>query len=68
MIEPTETEPPEAIEAFAEAMIAIAEEAERDPNVLMALPGAPPSDASTRRLPHAVRPFLRWQEAASEGS
>ena len=67
MIEPTETEPPEAIEAFAEAMIAIAEEAERDPNVLHGAPWSAPIG----RLDEATaarRPFLRWQEAASEGS
>ena len=60
MIEPTETEAPEAIEAFADAMIAIAEEAERDPE---ALRGAPWS-APIGRLDEATaarRPVLRWQ-------
>ena len=38
MIEPTETEPPEAIEALAAAMIAIATEAERDPETLHGAP------------------------------
>jgi glycine dehydrogenase subunit 2 len=59
MIEPTETEPAEAIEAFAAAMIAIAREAERDPDLLR---GAPYS-APIRRLDEtaaARRPVLRW--------
>ena len=60
MIEPTETESREAIEAFAEALIAIAAEAATDPE---ALRGAPWS-APLGRLDEATaarRPVLRWQ-------
>ena len=61
MIEPTESEPPEAIEALAEAMIAVAEEAERDPDTLHHAPWTAPIG----RLDEATaarRPVLRWQE------
>ena len=60
MIEPTETEAPEAVEAFAAAMIAIAEEAERDPT----LPQNAPTSAPIGRLDEATaarRPVLRWR-------
>ena len=60
MIEPTETEPPEAVEALAAAMIAIAEEAERDPDTLHGAPWTAPIG----RLDEATaarRPQLRWQ-------
>jgi glycine dehydrogenase subunit 2 len=61
MIEPTESEPPEAIEALAEAMIAVVEEAERDPDTLHHAPWTAPIG----RLDEATaarRPVLRWQE------
>ncbi len=61
MIEPTETEPPEAIEALADALIAIADEAERDPGALHDAP----MNAPIGRLDEttaARRPFLRWQD------
>ena len=61
MIEPTETEPPEAIEALADALIAIADEAERDPDALHDAP----MNAPIGRLDEttaARRPFLRWQD------
>ena len=60
MIEPTETESRESLDAFAEALIAIAEEAETDP---AALHGAPWT-APIGRLDEAAaarRPVLRWQ-------
>ena len=60
MIEPTETEPPEAIEALADALIAIAEESAVDPDALHAAP----STAPIGRLDEtsaARRPVLRWQ-------
>ena len=63
MIEPTETEPPEAIEALAEALIAIAEEAASDPDTLHGAPWTAP----IRRLDEtkaARRPVLRWDEVA----
>ena len=67
MIEPTETEPPEAVEALAEAMIAIAEEAERDPDTLHGAPWTSPIG----RLDEATaarRPVLRWQGRNADGS
>jgi glycine dehydrogenase subunit 2 len=63
MIEPTETESREAIEAFAAAMRAIAAEAERDPALLHAAP----HDAPIRRLDEADaarHPVLRWTPPA----
>ncbi len=38
MIEPTETETREELDRFADAMIAIAEEAESDPDMVMSAP------------------------------
>lgn len=66
MMEPTETEPPEAIEALAEAMIAIAAEAEEDPDKLHGAPLTAPIgrlDETTA----ARRPVLRWQPEAPAG-
>src|SRR6476661_2080792 len=51
MIEPTETEPKERLDEFAEAMLAIAREAKDDPDVL-------------RDAPHS-RPVTRLDEAAA---
>ena len=65
MIEPTETEPPEAIEALAEALIAIAEEAEQDPDMLHGAPWTAPIGRLDETAA-ARRPILRWQEAAPE--
>src|SRR6266542_2767273 len=42
MIEPTETEPKETLDAFADAMLAIAREAEDDPEVVKAAPTSRP--------------------------
>ena len=67
MIEPTETEPPEAIEALAAAMIAIAAEAEHDPETLHGAPWTAPIG----RLDEATaarRPVLRWQPDATDGA
>ena len=61
MIEPTESEPPEAIEALVEALIAVAEEAETDPETLHHAPWTAPIG----RLDEATaarRPVLRWTE------
>jgi glycine dehydrogenase subunit 2 len=61
MIEPTETEAPETLDSFCEAMIAIAEEAQRDPEIAK---GAPHQTAM-RRLDEtraARSPRLRWTE------
>ena len=46
MIEPTETEPKETLDAFADAMLAIAREAAEDPQALKDAP----HDAPVRRL------------------
>ena len=59
MVEPTETESKEAIEAFAEAMLQAAREAETDPQVLHDAPVTTP----VRRLDEAraARQLrLRW--------
>ena len=67
MIEPTETESVEAVEAFAEAMIAIAEEAERDPDLLRGAPYSSP----VGRLDEATaarRPVLRWSGQGWSGA
>ena len=60
MIEPTETESREAIEGLAEAFIAIAREAETDPDALRSAP----HDSPVGRLDEAAaarRPDLRWR-------
>ena len=60
MIEPTETESKETVDAFCDAMLAIAREATEQPEVLK---GAPFS-APLRRLDEATaarKPVLRWQ-------
>ena len=62
MIEPTETESREAIEAFASAMLTIADEAERDPDVVRSAP----HDSPIGRLDEASaarHPVLRWVPA-----
>ncbi len=67
MIEPTESESRETLEAFAAALGAIAREAERDP----ALVQSAPSRAPLGRLDEARaarRPVLRWRPGGpSEG-
>jgi glycine dehydrogenase subunit 2 len=63
LIEPTETEPLETLDAFAEAMIAIAREAHDEPELVT---GAPHS-APVRRLDEATaarQPNLRWRPMA----
>jgi glycine dehydrogenase subunit 2 len=59
LIEPTETESIETLDAFAEALLAIAREAEEDPAVLHDAPHTAP----VRRLDEATaarQPNLRW--------
>jgi glycine dehydrogenase subunit 2 len=59
MIEPTETEPLDALDAFVEAMLAIAHEAASDPGVVKGAPYMTP----VRRLDEARAartPDLRW--------
>ena len=60
MIEPTETETRETLDAFAEAMIAIAREAKEDPALLKSAPHVTPVGRldETRA---ARNPVLRWE-------
>ena len=67
MVEPTESEGKEALDAFCEAMLAIAREAEEEPELLR---GAP-HDAPLRRLDEAAaarKPYLRWRPPGQGGS
>jgi glycine dehydrogenase subunit 2 len=60
MIEPTETESKETLDAFADAMLAIAREAENDPTRVREAP----HDTWFGRLDEtraARRPVLRWR-------
>ena len=61
MIEPTETEPKETLDAFARAMVEIAEEAEREPQLVRDAP----KDAPLRRLDETLaarKPVLRYRK------
>ena len=60
MIEPTETEPREAIEAYADALIAIAHEAQTDPDLLRQAPTSAPLGRLDETAA-ARRPDLRWR-------
>jgi glycine dehydrogenase subunit 2 len=63
LIEPTETESVETLDAFADALIAIAAEARSDPELVR---GAP-HEAPLRRLDEATaarKPVLRWRARA----
>ena len=60
MIEPTETESKETLDAFADAMIAMAEEARRDPEALKAAPTRPVR-ARLDETRAARKPVLRWK-------
>ncbi len=60
MIEPTETEPKEELDAFCDAMIAIARECEERPELVRSAPHTTP----VRRLDEARaarQPVLRWK-------
>jgi glycine dehydrogenase subunit 2 len=60
MIEPTESEPKEELDAFCDAMIAIAKEAEERPELVRSAPHTTP----VRRLDEARaarQPVLRWK-------
>jgi glycine dehydrogenase subunit 2 len=60
LIEPTETESVETLDAFADALIAIAEEARSEPETVRGAPHTAP----TRRLDEAAaarHPNLRWR-------
>jgi glycine dehydrogenase subunit 2 len=63
LIEPTETESLETLDAFAEALLEIAREADEDPDLVT---GAP-HEAPVRRLDEATaarQPNLRWRPMA----
>ena len=63
MIEPTETESIESLDAFADAMIAIAHEAESDPDALREAP----TNAPVRRLDEVTAnrsPDVNWAAAS----
>ena len=65
MIEPTETETPETLERFCEAMLAIAREAQDDPELVKSAPHSTP----VRRLDEARaarKPVLRWNGNSRE--
>jgi glycine dehydrogenase subunit 2 len=66
MIEPTETETPETLDQFIEAMIAIAREAREAPDLVKNAPHTTP----VRRLDEAKaarKPVLRWDPTEVEG-
>jgi glycine dehydrogenase subunit 2 len=65
MIEPTETESKEALDAFCDALLAIAREAEEKPQVVTGAPHTAPIG----RLDEATaarRPVLRWRREAED--
>ena len=62
MIEPTESESQESLDSFCDALLAIAQEAETDPELVHGAPHTAP----LRRLDEATaarHPVLRWREA-----
>ncbi|MFQ6053671.1 MAG: aminomethyl-transferring glycine dehydrogenase subunit GcvPB, partial [Candidatus Bathyarchaeia archaeon] len=73
MIEPTETESKESLDRFVEAMISIAEEAEKNPQVLRDAPHTTPvRRLDEARAAHPKTICLSWrafcaQEAEREG-
>jgi len=67
MIEPTETESKEALDAFCDALLAIAREAEEEPQVVKEAPHTAPIG----RLDEATaarRPVLRWRREVEDES
>jgi glycine dehydrogenase subunit 2 len=63
MIEPTETETPETLDGFVDAMLAIAQEAKDDPEFVKSAPHSTP----VGRLDEARaarKPVLRWEPGA----
>jgi glycine dehydrogenase subunit 2 len=61
MIEPTETESKEALDVFCDALLAIAREAEEEPELVLGAPHATP----VGRLDEAAaarKPVLRWRK------
>jgi glycine dehydrogenase subunit 2 len=66
MIEPTETETKENLEAFAEALKKIAREAKTDPGLLKTAPHNTPV-GRLDEISAARKPILRYQQARPEG-
>jgi glycine dehydrogenase subunit 2 len=67
MIEPTETETPETLDDFIEAMISIAREARENPEIVKNAPHS----TSVRRLDEARaarKPMLRWESRKTTDS
>jgi glycine dehydrogenase subunit 2 len=65
MIEPTETETVETLDGFVEAMVAIAQEAKNDPELVKNAPHTTP----VKRLDEARaarKPVLRWEPRSAE--
>jgi len=62
MIEPTESESLETLDAFIDAMLAIAEEAEHNPDLVCGAPHTTPV-ARLDEVEAARKPILRWQPA-----
>ena len=62
MIEPTETETPETLDEFVEAMIAIAQEAQENPELVKSAPHTTPV-ARLDEARAARKPVLRWEPA-----
>ncbi len=60
MVEPTETESPETIDDFIEAMKSIADEAKENPSLLKNAPVNAPV-ARVDETTAARRPMLRWE-------
>jgi glycine dehydrogenase subunit 2 len=66
MIEPTETETVETLDGFVEAMLAIAQEAKNDPELVKNAPHTTP----VKRLDEARaarKPVLRWESRSAKG-
>jgi glycine dehydrogenase subunit 2 len=71
MVEPTETEGIEALDAFCDAMLEIAREAEEDPDLVRGAPYPSAGRTPLKRLDEATaarKPVLRWQGVAPLGS
>jgi glycine dehydrogenase subunit 2 len=66
MIEPTETESKETLDAFCDAMIQIAREAEADPEVVRGAPATTPV-GRLDQTQAARQPNLRWRPAGGDG-
>jgi len=64
MIEPTETESKRDLDAFADAMLAIADEAERDPELLRTAPHVMPV-GRVDEVYGAKHPIYTWQDLAA---